>query len=79
MLIAYYLESMSLRTREAQQDVNALLARDLLKWINEHEGRLSANNFKKLPNSFRQAQTGHLYVSEINARTNNPNAWEVIK
>lgn len=90
MLIAYYLESMSLRTREAQQDVNALLARDLLKWMNEHEGRLSANNFKKLPNSFRQAQTarkilallvqtGHLYVSEINARTKNPNAWEVIK
>lgn len=90
ILIAYYLESMSIRTREAQQDVDALLARDLLKWINEHGGELSANNFNKLPNRFRQAstarkilallvQTGHLYVSEINGRTNKPNTWKVIK
>lgn len=90
VLISYYLESMLIRTREAQEDGDALLARDLLKWINEHGGKLSATSFKNLPNQFRRSTiarnilsllvaAGHLRVSENNLRTGKVSAWEVIK
>jgi hypothetical protein len=90
ILISYYLESMTIRITEAQHDADALLARDLLSWINEHGFKLSATSFKKLPNQFRRSTiarkilsllvaSGHLRISENNIRTGKPNAWEVIK
>jgi Protein of unknown function (DUF3987) len=90
VLISYYLESMLVRTQEAQEDSDELLARDLIKWIKEHGGKLSASNFKKLPHQFRRSTvarkilsllvtTGHLRVSENNIRTGKASAWEVVK
>lgn len=89
-LISYYLESMTIRTVEAQQDAEALLARDLLSWINEHGCKLLATNFNKLPHQLRSTAiarkilsllvtTGHLRIAENNIRTGKPSAWEVIK
>lgn len=88
-LVAYYLESMAMRTREALNDVEAVLARDLFEWIKAHGSKLTSNDFKRLtPASIRKAkeahkilaflvESGHLIVSGKNARTNKPNAWEV--
>jgi len=89
-LITYYLDLMANQTREAQQDADALLARDLLSWINEHGDKLSAADFNKLPNPLRKAKiarkllallvaSGHLKVVEKNIRTQNPSTWEVFK
>ena len=88
-LISYYLESMAIRTMDAQHDSDSLLARDLLSWITEHGNKLSSPDFKKLPNSLRRSSiarkilaflvtNGHLRVSEINSRTQMPSVWEVI-
>ena len=90
ILISYYLESMLIRMLEAQQDADALLARDLLTWINEHGCKLSAASFKKLPNKLRPSAiarkilsllvaTGHLSITENNTRTGKPSVWEVLK
>ena len=89
ILIFYYLESMVIRTMDAQEDVNELLANDLLQWIKENNGKLSAMEFKRLPNSLRSAETarnllrilvdlGHICVSEQNIRSGKGTLWEVI-
>ncbi|CAM3024283.1 TPA: YfjI family protein [Legionella pneumophila] len=88
VLISYYLESMSLRTTEAQYDVNELLANDLLEWVVKKGGKLSADQFKTLPPVLRKAKTarillkilvdtGHMHVAEINKKTGKPAVWEV--
>ena len=88
-LISYYLDSMIIRTIEAQQDADALLARDLLHWIKSHGSRLSASEFNTLPNRLRIAKVarkillllvtqGHLRVLENNIRSGKPSLWEVI-
>ncbi|MDP3559705.1 MAG: DUF3987 domain-containing protein, partial [Legionellaceae bacterium] len=90
ILIFYYLESMVIRTMNAQEDVNKLLANDLLEWIKENKGRVSANDFKRLPNSLRAAKTarnlleilvdyGHLCVSAQNSRNGKATLWELIE
>jgi len=90
LLISYYLESMVIQTLEAQEDVNALHARDLLTWIKEHGGKLLAGDFNKLPNSLRKAPTarkflkilvddGHLQVKEKNMRNGKASVWELFE
>ena len=88
-LISYYLESMMMRTREALQDADALLARDLLEWIKTNGSNLTSNDFKRLsPISIRPAkkarkilaflvESGHLYVSARNLKTDKPSAWKI--
>lgn len=89
VLIAYYLDSMVIRTIDAQQDADEVLARDLLSWIAEHGRQLSATDFKCLPNSVRSSKiarkllaflvaAGYLRISETNSRTQMPSAWEVM-
>lgn len=89
VLISYYLESMAIRAMDAQEDADELLARDLLSWIITHGGKLLATDFKKLPNSLRQASTarkclaflvtyGHIRITGHNSRNNIPSVWEVI-
>jgi hypothetical protein len=88
-LIMYYLESMAIRTKEALNDMDALLARDLFEWIKTNGGRLTSNDFKRLsPPSIRPAkkarkilsflvESGNLRISEYNSRTSQPNVWEI--
>jgi len=89
-LISYYLESMANQTLEAEQDADALHARDLLTWIKEHDGKLSASDFNKLPNSLRRATVarkllkilvddGHLGVTANNTRSQKPSAWKIFE
>ena len=77
VLISYYLEATTVRTTEAQHDVNELLANDLLEWVVNKGGKLSADQFKALPSVFRKAKTarillkilvdtGHMHSTEIN-------------
>lgn len=88
VLISYYLESTTMRTTEAQYDVNELLANDLLAWIKMKGGTLSADQFKTLPSKLRSAQiarhllqilvdTGHLQITVKNSKTGKPIVWEV--
>lgn len=88
VLISYYLESTTMRTTEAQYDVNELLANDLLKWVVDKGGKLSAGQFKTLPPVLRKAttartllkilvDTGHMHPTEINKKTGKPAVWEV--
>lgn len=89
VLISYYLESMAIRTMDAQEDADSLLARELLSWITNHGNKLSSTDFKKLPSSLRRSSiarkilaflvtSGHLHVSETNSRTKMPSVWEII-
>jgi len=89
-LISYYLESMANQTLEAQQDADALQARDLLNWITEHDGKLSASDFNRLPNPLRNAavarkvlevlvKDGHLQIAQKNIRNQKTSAWEIFK
>lgn len=88
VLISYYLESMAMRTIDAQYDENELLAKDLLDWIVNKGGKLSADQFKALPPVLRKAKTarallkilvdtGNMRVTEINRKTGKPAVWEV--
>lgn len=88
-LCAYYLESMRIRTTEAAQDQEAIQARQLLEWINERGGMLSADAFKSLPSAFRSARkargllgllvnNGHLTVLETSGPQFKPCRWGVI-
>jgi hypothetical protein len=89
MLISYYLESMVIRTMDAQHDVNELLAHDLLDWIKAKSGsKLSADQFKALPPNLRAARTarhllqilvdtGHMRVTEKNRKTGKATMWEI--
>lgn len=90
VLIAYYLESMGLRTGEAQYDKEALAAGELLDWIKKRGGQLTADDFKSLPTAFRSAKKarelleqladmGHVKVLSYGGKGKpKPNAWEMI-
>ncbi|WP_176761455.1 DUF3987 domain-containing protein [Billgrantia gudaonensis] len=87
-LMGYYLESMAIHTDTAQQDQRELQARDVLEAIRDKfGGRLSAQDFNRLPNPYRSAgkvrpllallvETGHLEVCAVNAQQK-PRAWRV--
>jgi hypothetical protein len=86
-LIAWYLESMAIHTRKSQYDLEAIQAKELLEWINAHEGKLQADEFNRLPSAFRSAKKargllgllvamGHLNVVAENTR-GKPSGWEV--
>ncbi|MFG6178540.1 YfjI family protein [Halomonas sp. THAF12] len=86
-LVAYYLESMAIRTAEARQDTEELQARDLLEWIKAHGGRLDAKDFKRLPSEYRSAKkarpllaflvdTGHLQIAGSSPR-GLPASWRL--
>ncbi|HCR96867.1 MAG: YfjI family protein [Halomonas sp.] len=86
-LMAYYLESMAVRTAEAQQDMQEVKARELLEWITDHGGELHAGDFKRLPNAYRSASKarplltflmdmGHIEISATNHH-GKPSAWRI--
>lgn len=88
VLAAYFLESMLLRTREAQHDLESVEAAELLDWIRARGGSLEAAAFKVLPSGFRSSKKargllgllvamGHLRVTAFGGR-NKPAAWEVV-
>ncbi|PAV27533.1 hypothetical protein CF392_00265 [Tamilnaduibacter salinus] len=86
-LIGYYLESMRVRTEEASQSADEYKARDLLNWINEHGGQLTAEQFKQLPSPMRKAAearrllsllVAHGYVTVIRqSAQGKPSAWQI--
>lgn len=87
-LIAYYLELMVMGTQEALHDKEALLGRDLFEWIKNHDGKLTAREFNRLPNNLRSAKkvrqvleflvdSGNLQVYESNSRNGKPCAWRI--
>lgn len=87
VLISYYLESLAIRTEESQQDVKALQARDVLEWMLDRNGELKAEDFKRLPSAYRNANKvrpllqylfnlGHVEVIAINQHSK-PSAWRV--
>lgn len=86
-LIAYYLESMALRTQESQQEINTLHALDLFDWISARSGELKAEDFKRLPKAYRNAvkarsllvylvKMGRVEVIAEN-QNNKPSAWRI--
>ncbi|MDR5904004.1 YfjI family protein [Franzmannia qiaohouensis] len=86
-LVAYYLESMAIRTAEARQDTEELRARELLEWIKGHGGVLHAQDFKRLPSEYRSAKkarpllaflvdTGHLQIDGSSPR-GLPASWRL--
>ncbi|CAM3291948.1 YfjI family protein [Halomonas lysinitropha] len=86
-LVAYYLESMAIRTAEAQQDAEEMKARDLLEWIKGHGGELHAADFKRLPSAYRSAKkarpllgflvdAGHLQIASSSPR-GQPASWRL--
>ncbi|APX94300.1 hypothetical protein BWR19_15910 [Halomonas sp. 1513] len=87
-LVAYYLESMAIRSAEARQDTEELQARELLEWIKEHGGVLHAQDFKRLPSEYRSAKkarpllgflvdTGHLQIATSSPR-GQPASWRLV-
>lgn len=88
-LIAYYLESMAIRTGDASHDKDDIEARDLLTQINRLGGSLEASSFKSLPRQFRSAkhtrqllkrltEDRHLLVTNIGP-AGKPSEWEIPK
>jgi len=88
-LIGYYLKTMIQRTQEATQSTAEHEARELLDWMQQTGGELSADDFKKLPAAYRQARKaralltlladyGHVVVS-VNGPNGKPRAWKLRK
>ena len=88
-LIEYYLKTMIQRTQAATQSTAEHEARELFDWIHQTGGELSADDFNKLPATYRQAKKarallsllveyGHAVVS-INGPNNKPRAWKLRK
>lgn len=86
-LMAYYLESMAVRTAEAQQDIREVQARELLEWLKDYGSELHAGDFKRLPNTYRSASKarplltflvdmGHIEISATNHH-GKPSAWRI--
>ncbi|MDN3553273.1 YfjI family protein [Halomonas almeriensis] len=88
-LIGYYLESMHARADEAQQDQQAMAARDLLEWIQHNGGEITADDFNRLHRDYRSARkarsllsflvdAGHLEISASNQH-GKPRAWREVQ
>lgn len=86
-LVAYYLESMAIRTGEAANDRDDIQARELLEWMTQHGGSLEAAHFNRLPNVYRKSSKArHLlnrlhkdgYISAQIGTGGNAIKWEVI-
>ena len=88
-LLEYYLQTMIQRTQAATQSTAEHEARELFDWIHQTGGELSADDFNKLPATYRQARKaralltlltdyGHVVVS-INGPNGKPRAWKLRK
>ncbi len=86
-LMQYYLQTMIQRTQEAAQSTAEHEARELAEWIRQSGGELQADNFNKLPATYRKARKarpllallvdyGHAYVTATGPN-NKPRAWKL--
>lgn len=64
-LVAYYLESMAIRTGEAANDRDDIQARELLDWIVQHGRVLDAADFKRLPNAYRKSSKARRLLDRL--------------